>query len=137
MPPRTILVVDDDPVFASSIQMAARAISDLNVHVAIDCPSALLLLGERPYPVVVLDLDLGSHGSGLEVLGWLRKHAPQTILIVVSAHFTDYLMELLSLFHAVKATFTKPVNVNVVARVLASYVAEGELQSALGPVEVV
>lgn len=124
MTAQTILVVDDDPVFASSVEMAARTIGDLNVHVAHDRPSALLLLAEKSYPVVVLDLDLGAQGSGLEVLSWLRQHAPDTIVVVVSAHFTDYLQELLSLFQVVKATFTKPVNVNVVARVLTNYVAE-------------
>lgn len=118
---RGVLVVDDDSVFASSVELSTHRIGIGDVDAANDLPAALLLLQENLYHVVVLDLDLGARGSGLEVLSWMRKHSPDSSVIVVSAFFSDYLKEMLELFTVVKATFRKPVDVALLARVIASF----------------
>jgi DNA-binding NtrC family response regulator len=101
-----VLIVDDERLIRSSLE---RALS-LQGHVtetADSAATALAAAGRKRFDLVVLDLKLPD-GSGLEVLARLLRDAPDTKVVVISAHGTvDSAVEAMKLgaFDFVKKPF--------------------------------
>jgi DNA-binding NtrC family response regulator len=101
-----VLVVDDERLIRSSLE---RALS-LQGHVtetADSAAAALAAAGRKRFDLVVLDLKLPD-GSGLDVLARLLRDAPDTKVVVITAHGTiDNAVEAMKLgaFDFVKKPF--------------------------------
>jgi DNA-binding NtrC family response regulator len=132
MEKRQILVIDDDPVFASLLQqqLLAEAVS---VDVASTVDAALLLLQHYQYGLTVVDLDMRDRVSGIDVLMWMRDRKLQTFAIVASGYLPEYVTQMLTLFDFVKMTFGKPLDVVAFASVAKSLLQSHDAQSLADP----
>jgi DNA-binding response OmpR family regulator len=83
----TILVVDDESGIREFI---ADALSDVGHQVsqAGDAKEAMRRLEDRPFDLVVLDLNMPGDGGGLDVLRRARAEWPEMQAIVLTAHGT-------------------------------------------------
>jgi two-component system response regulator PilR (NtrC family) len=79
-----ILVADDEPGVRESLAEVLRDAA-YDVCTAADGSSALEALGEREFAVVVTDLRMPG-ADGLTVLRAARERAPQTAVVVMTAH---------------------------------------------------
>ncbi|MFH1468481.1 MAG: HD domain-containing phosphohydrolase [Pseudomonadota bacterium] len=77
-----ILIVDDDPAVRSTFRMVLGR--QYSFEEAESPYQAELRLRERPPDLVLLDLNLRG-GSGLEVLPVLRRNAPETAVVIITA----------------------------------------------------
>ena len=82
-----ILIVDDELMVRSTLQEA------LNKHgytadAVASGEEALQLLADRPYSVVLTDLNMPGGPSGLELMAAIRQRHPETLCILVTAFAT-------------------------------------------------
>jgi DNA-binding NtrC family response regulator len=82
-----ILVVDDERAIGIAIQrlLASRGHT---VETARSVEEALAALGRESFHLVITDLGLGT-GSGMDVLRWVREHAADTALIMITAYGSE------------------------------------------------
>jgi ActR/RegA family two-component response regulator len=78
-----LIVVDDEPNFSESLQMALEDIFE--VRRAHSIKTALLLLKDRIPDVALLDLKLPD-GSGTDLIQRLRGLNPMPIVVVMTAY---------------------------------------------------
>ncbi len=79
-----VLVVDDEPLIRNSLQKALASTG----HAAESAESvvgALSILERKRFDLCVVDLKLGD-GSGLDILRKLHADAPETKVVVITAH---------------------------------------------------
>jgi two-component system, response regulator RegA len=83
---RSLLLVDDDAVFASVLARALRT-RDFEVHLAATVAEAegLLAQGGCVPDFAVLDLKLGS-ASGLKLIGTVRRAAPDCRILILTGY---------------------------------------------------
>lgn len=95
---RTVLLVDDHPVFRAGLAQLLDQERDLRVvgDVA-DHRSAMQLLQQQPVDLVLLDLSLGE-SSGLSLLKSIHAQWPERPVLVVSMHDEKVYAE--RVFHA-------------------------------------
>ena len=79
---RTVLVVHDDSTIRSSLAEALRDWGYIPREVA-TLPNALAIVGREKPAAVLLDITM-PNGSGLNVLGELRRRSPETAVIIVT-----------------------------------------------------
>lgn len=84
--PRSILLVDDHPLFREGLKSLVSG----NPHYAVageagDTEAALRLARELRPDIVLLDISLPD-GSGLDVIRQLKKRQPETHVLVLSMH---------------------------------------------------
>lgn len=84
--PTRILVVDDHPILRLGIQQMLAAEKDLEVCAEAESADAArqLALSARP-DLAIVDLSL-AHGTGLDVIRWLRDAVQQLPVLVLSMH---------------------------------------------------
>jgi DNA-binding response OmpR family regulator len=123
--PTRILVVDDEESIAFALQRYFRA-RGLEVDCAGELEEAQALLVNDRYSLVIADLRLtGVHGAeGLEVLSFVREHAPWTRTILLTAYGSDEL-ESEALRRGADAVLRKPKPLPDLAQVVFSLVGEG------------
>ena len=80
-----ILIVEDESAHAEAISEGLSRIGH-RCTVVSDAPSAIALLGERPFDIVVTDLVLGQGGDGLAVLAAAGRDSPGSKVILITAH---------------------------------------------------
>ena len=86
---RNVLLVDDHPVVRQGIaRILAAEIADLTLTEAVDGPSAVEELRERPPHLVLLDLSLPGD-NGLSLLRKIRREFPSIPVMIVSMHPAD------------------------------------------------
>lgn len=86
--PRTaarVLAVDDEPDVLSSLSDILTGLSGLEVDRASSLATALVLIREHPYDIVIADERL-SDGSGVELLRWVGHLQPAAGRVLASAH---------------------------------------------------
>jgi len=84
-PPRSILVVDDEPVVRQRLRrVLAQVAPEAVCAEADDLRQARAQLRGATFDWVLLDVGLPD-GSGLALLDWLREHAPDCDAVVVSS----------------------------------------------------
>lgn len=74
--------MDDDRLMRLNLRLWLGR-EGLEVDTAGTCHEARSLLRDRPYGVVVTDLDLPD-ASGLEVVRWARRLDPKAVIIVIT-----------------------------------------------------
>ena len=85
MPPKTVLVADDDPTVVALLGAALRK-DGFRVVTAVDAMQALLVTQHRKPDAIVLDVQMPG-GTGIHSLKKIRalNHTSQTPVIVISA----------------------------------------------------
>jgi DNA-binding NtrC family response regulator len=78
-----ILVVDDERSICVAIQrlLAGRG---HDVEIALSAEDAVAKLGAGRYHLVLTDLNLGKM-SGMDLLRWMKQHAPETAVVMITA----------------------------------------------------
>jgi len=82
-----ILVVDDERAICIALQRLLGARGH-DVETARSVEDAIERLGRAGFHLVVTDLGLGT-GSGMDVLRWVREHAPETAVVVITAYGSE------------------------------------------------
>lgn len=108
-----VLVVDDDQMVGSELE-EQLARPEVVVHVAPTAQSAIDLLDENEYAVIILDIVLAA-GSGFDVLHHARAKGIDVPVIVVSAFVPEYVRELLSDLELVRIIHPKPYDPKALA----------------------
>jgi signal transduction histidine kinase len=118
---RSVLIVDDDPLFAESLQDMLEARGYVTSYVG--APDAALQAltapeGEEPAPpVVLIDLRLGGLASGVDLIPRLREKLPELICVLMTAQL-DTQTALAALRLGAYDYFDKSVNPNSLFAVL-------------------
>ncbi len=84
--PEAILIADDEPGIRESLVDVLQD-SGYEAHAASDGAEALAAIQDRDFAVVITDLRMPG-ADGLEVMRKVRQIAPQTIVLVMTAHAT-------------------------------------------------
>ena len=84
MPPKRILVIDDELSFRDALQLI---ITELGHHVDLAKNGAVAkeLLRGAPYDLIFTDLRLPD-ASGIDLLALIKNDTPNTEVIVMTAH---------------------------------------------------
>jgi DNA-binding NtrC family response regulator len=82
-----ILVVDDERAIGIAIERLLTARGH-EVETARSVAEALERLGRTTFHLVITDLSLGT-GSGMDVLRWVREHAPDTAVVMITAYGSE------------------------------------------------
>jgi two-component system invasion response regulator UvrY len=83
-----ILIVDDHAIVRRGLRQILTDEPDLQVAESGDAPDAFRRILERPWDLVVLDLDLPGK-SGLELLKEIRRERPRLPVLVLSVHLPE------------------------------------------------
>ena len=83
----TILVVDDERTIGIAVQ---RLLSrrGYDVDTALSGEEAIEQLGRTAYHLVITDLNLKKL-TGMDLLRWLKQHAPETAVIMITAYGSE------------------------------------------------
>ena len=81
-----VLIVDDERNIRLTLQQTLESMG-LEAHSAANCEEALAKVAEAQYGLILLDLRMPGMG-GMEFLKRLPEHAPETRVIVITAHGT-------------------------------------------------
>jgi two-component system response regulator HydG len=80
----SVLVVDDERSIRVTVGMLLRG-EGLTVREADGVPAAMTLLEQEPFDLVITDLRLGNLEGGLEVLRAVKRKAPDTEVVFLTA----------------------------------------------------
>jgi DNA-binding NtrC family response regulator len=83
----SILVVDDEAAIGIAIQRLLTK-EGYRVDVCISAEEAIEAIGHTPYHLIISDLSMQGM-SGMDLLAWTRKHAPETALIMITAYGSE------------------------------------------------
>jgi DNA-binding NarL/FixJ family response regulator len=82
----SIMLVEDSVAVRTRLRRLLEDIPRFRVVGEFDAaPDAIAAIGSGPPDLVLLDIKLGV-GNGIEVLRYVRQHAPDTKVIVFSQH---------------------------------------------------
>lgn len=100
-----ILVVDDDPAIREGLRRILTA-RQYDVDTASTAEEALLILPEKPFDLVLTDLQMPGM-DGLTLLDEIKRRSPQTPVVMITAHaMTDIVIQ--ALRRGVSDFVTKP-----------------------------
>jgi len=91
----TIGIADDHPVVLQGVAHLLGAHSDIDIRFATERIDALLqLLVDKPVDVLVCDYEFEAdrHADGLNLLARVRRLAPRTRVLFLSAHSSAYIV---------------------------------------------
>jgi DNA-binding NtrC family response regulator len=90
MPPKRILVVDDEPTILLTLSYALRS-KDVEVMTASRLEPAEEALKRYRFDVVIADIRMsGMLGvEGLELLSYIKRYWPDTQVIIMTAHGSE------------------------------------------------
>ncbi len=83
-----ILVVEDERAIQIALSGLLRR-SGYEVEVAGSGDEALAKLEQEPFDLILTDLALGRGPSGMDVLRASKKHRPETVVVMITAHGSE------------------------------------------------
>ena len=89
MPLRTVLSIDDDPHIQEVIRMICEE-ADMECDTVFDIDVAKMMLKERPYKTILMDINIGGRNSG-EIIQFLKSEpnkSKNANIIILSAFIT-------------------------------------------------
>jgi len=85
-----VLIVDDHPVFRHGLRAALTGVDGIEVvGEAADGDTAIAAALDLAADVVLMDLDLQGHGSGIEATGELSRRSPAVRVLVLTMYDND------------------------------------------------
>jgi DNA-binding NtrC family response regulator len=78
----SVLLVDDEELVLSSVSRLLRR--EFDVVTAMSVEDAIARTSVMKFDAVVTDHWLGAGGNGLDLLGHVREHCPQTLRVLVT-----------------------------------------------------
>ena len=131
-PPRTVLVVDDNPDVAESTAILLR-VAGFDVHVALDGQAALAALDQLTPHAVLLDIGLPGM-DGYQVAARMRERPAlaRTLIVAVSGYGQDE-HQARSRLAGVDHHLVKPIDLDAVMSILAHPTAAAPPQAVRGP----
>lgn len=81
---RSILIVDDDEVFARTLALSFER-KGFQASVAFDKDQALLAAGQQQFTDITLDLNLGEQ-SGLQLITQIRSFQPNSNILILTGY---------------------------------------------------
>lgn len=85
--PFRILIVDDEPNICSGLAMGLAG-DGFVIATASDASEACVLFRRTPYHLVITDLRMPGGSSGLDLVRDIKHEAPETLILVITAHGT-------------------------------------------------
>lgn len=82
-----ILIVDDEPEIRETLLEALDG-QGYSAEAVDSGEAALVRLAERPFPVVLTDLHMPGGQTGLDLIGAIRHHFPDTLCVLITAYAT-------------------------------------------------
>jgi len=83
---RSVLVLDDEPIVCERLRSALEE-HGLRVETFTESSEAVARLEESSFDVIVTDLKMRGP-TGMDVLRFIREHAPTTQVIVITGYAT-------------------------------------------------
>jgi two-component system, response regulator RegA len=81
---RSVLIVDDDEVFASTLALSFER-KGIQARVALNREQAMLAAGQQQFTDITLDLNLGEQ-SGLQLITQLRNLQPNANILILTGY---------------------------------------------------
>jgi DNA-binding NtrC family response regulator len=119
---RRVLIIDNEKTILFSVGRYLR-LQGFEVDCSRHWTEAQALLGERRYDVVITDLRLSGSDSaeGIEIISYVRKHAPAAKSVLLTAYGTPEVLDE-AYSRGVAAILAKPVSLDEVLRTLNSLI---------------
>jgi RNA polymerase sigma factor (sigma-70 family) len=125
-----VLVVDDEAAITEGL-MALLECERFDVAAASDRTSAMALLADGDFPVVLADLCLHTQEEGLALIDHILESRPRSRVIVISGYLTPELEQSL-LERGVSLVLRKPFEGNVIVQAIQALLAEIESEAPEG-----
>ncbi|HZY43851.1 MAG TPA: response regulator [Anaerolineae bacterium] len=117
MTAKNILIVDDEPKVGYTLKESLESLgSEYVVAQAYSAEDALSVLARKPYDLVVTDLRMPGM-NGLDLIGRVKRDAPQTQTILITAYGSNEIAEASDRLQAAHY-FTKPFRIDEFVRVV-------------------
>jgi len=126
-----VLVVDDEAAIVEGLTMVLEAES-IESASASDASSAVALIGETFYAVILADLCLKTTADGLRLLEEIRRLSPQSRVITLSGYVTPELHEEVTR-RGVSVVLHKPMAASVIIAAIRDLLWEIEQEHAANP----
>jgi len=124
MSPKSILIVDDEDAILSVLKSSLKKLGpDYEVKTVVDGPSALALLQQTPFNLVITDYKMAGM-NGLELLESIRRLRPATRVIMMTA-YSSPLIENEAQRLKVYRYLTKPLEISAFRQLVKEALAEG------------
>ena len=113
-----LLIVDDEPIAIAGIQKGVdlRKLGFKKVFTAGSYTEAVGILSAEQIDLAVCDIEMPD-GSGIELMGWITEHSPETETIVLSCHDEFAYAQQAIRLHCLEYVLT-PVRYEVLTEVL-------------------
>ncbi len=108
MPPKRLLVVDDDKAIVALISGILRQ-HGFDVSTATSVPEALRVINSGPIDVLLSDLNIGQPGDGFTVVSALRRTYPEAVAIILTG-FPDIDIAMRAIRDQVDQILVKPIH---------------------------
>lgn len=92
LPYKRILIVDDEEMVAQGLRDILRVFPDCEIAVANGGEQALRFFEQGPFNLLITDYQMGDM-DGLLLASRVRQLHPQTVVIMLTAHYSDKLQE--------------------------------------------
>jgi DNA-binding response OmpR family regulator/PAS domain-containing protein len=125
-----LLLVDDD----EAVRTTLRAVLEhhrFSVTAASTVPEALDLIGDRPFDVLLADLNVGQPGDGFTVVSAMRRTQPKACTFILTG-YPDFESAIMAVRNQVDDYFSKPLRVEDLLSSI-SAVRDGKKHAMTGP----
>ncbi|MFN3152501.1 sigma-54-dependent transcriptional regulator [Bremerella sp.] len=122
-----ILIVDDEPNIRSGLAKGLEKEAD-QIDTASSVNEALDKFDEQSFQIVIADVRLPGDRDGLELLSLIQQRAPNTTMIMITAHGTVE-MAVDAMRRGAFDFITKPVDLNLIRHQIAKAVEHHRLQT--------
>lgn len=125
-----VLVVDDEPDIAETIGEWLQ-LRGYEADLVSRSAQALELLAVRRYDLVFLDLSMPEI-TGLELLDWIKKTAPATKTVIISAYPYPLVEDLLAHAIGIDDYIAKPFSFEQIEKIVKKHCADAEKNAGQG-----
>jgi ActR/RegA family two-component response regulator len=123
MPPKRLLVVDDDQTIVALISGILQQ-RGFEVSTATSVPEALRVINSGPIDVLLSDLNIGQPGDGFTVVSAVRRTYPDAVAIILTG-FPDIDIALRAIRDQVDQILVKPIHPDRLVQVIERDVRTG------------
>lgn len=97
MQTKSVLIVEDEVLIANQMKNWLKKSYTINVDISIDYNSAILNLKSKHYDLVLLDVQISSNETGIDLAKWINKNLNIPFIFLTSYADDETLNEIKSL----------------------------------------